>query len=205
MNSRTFRLSGFLLVALLLAGCGATGRWMGTTGEGTVGAAQWTGAKCQAILDWIEIFKKEYPDLDLTRAPRGYQSFPEAANLFRDAYFVPVFGFAYNGYNAGKAQVLNQEVIASCMGWGKYRNMHYQPLFFPLKPFFDSTFAHHNAALDALAREYTQRAETMDAAAADDFRIHQERIYCPAERASRWPRRDCPAGTALVSDIPAAL
>lgn len=158
------RLTVYFLFPAFLTGCmqilmPQRGTLMGSTGEGSVGTAWWTGNKCQAILDWIEIFKKEYPQTDLTFAPTRYPKISQVAILFRDSSFVPVFGFSYNNYNAGKLYTINQKVIASCMGWGQHRNDYYKDLFSPFKTFFDNTFAQTNPYLVELARRLTEQEQ----------------------------------------------
>ncbi len=144
-----------------------TGTFMGSTGEGTVGKAVWTGHKCQAILDWIEPFKQEFPQTDLTVSPTGRAKIAQTASLFRDSVFVPVFGFEYNSYNAGKLYKINQKIIHACMGWGKHRNFYYKELFAPLKTFFDNTFGRSNPALVRYAQDYSRREAWMKKALED--------------------------------------
>jgi hypothetical protein len=55
---------------------------------------------CGVVLRWVRRLKQEYPDLDLMRTPLN-QIFPRAANLYRDKYFVPVFGTPF--LNTGMA------------------------------------------------------------------------------------------------------
>jgi hypothetical protein len=164
-------------VFLFLTGCQltGTGTWMGKTGEGTVGSAGWTANKCQAILDWIEPFKKEYPNLDLTNPRRGYYNLPELGNLFRDSSFVPVYGFPYNGYNSGKTATINRTIVHACMGWGPNRYEKQKDLFLPLKVFFDTTFSLHNANVARYAKDYTEREEWMKKAIAELEIIPEDR------------------------------
>jgi hypothetical protein len=55
--------------------------------------------KCQAVWDWSLRFKEEYPHLS-TSAGNWNSHIAEIANLYRNDYFEPVFGFPYRASNA---------------------------------------------------------------------------------------------------------
>lgn len=157
-------IAGFILIVSLV-GCNAVmsrvmperGAFTGPTGEGTVGSAYWVGHKCQAILAWLNDFKKDYPGVEISYQPGLYGNLPVIANLFRDSAFVPVFGFAYNDDHREELNEINHDIIAGCMGHRKYRTMAYREEFGPLKLFFDNTFARVQPQLVAAVRDLNAR------------------------------------------------
>ena len=153
MNRNTFFhwMGGFFLIGTLAA-CNTVnsivsktmperGVYMGSTGEGSVGSASWSGHKCQAILDWLETFQQDFPDIDIAYMPGPYGNLPTVAHLFIDRNFEPVFGVTYNVTHRETLKGINSNVIGSCMGWGKYAAPFYAKKFGPRKLFFDRTFA----------------------------------------------------------------
>lgn len=68
---------------------------------------------CGVVLRWVRRLKQEYPDLDLMRTPLN-QIFPRAANLYRDKYFVPVFGTPFLNTTPEWRRDLQVSVVRKC-------------------------------------------------------------------------------------------
>lgn len=66
-------------------------------GSGTWNTATSVEGKCQALLDWLSQLEREYPETYKERTSGARPTWPigQYANLFRDKYFVPVFGVTY--------------------------------------------------------------------------------------------------------------
>lgn len=104
--------------------------------------------KCQAVWDWYSQFEAEYPGAPYKRR----RDLAEVANLYRDKYFVPVFGFTYESANAEKLRKTDLNVLYQCYGLGKYRNQDLVQKIRPLKQFLDLGF-YFNSQLAAIVDE----------------------------------------------------
>jgi uncharacterized protein len=69
---------------------------------GSLFAAQSIGEQCQIVHQWAARLQTEYPDLHL-RSARSSEIIAQSANLFRDEFFVPVFGRPYDELVADEA------------------------------------------------------------------------------------------------------
>ena len=76
------------------------------TGDGTVGSAVTLWGKCSALDDWVSKFTREYGSTTYTRGRDK-----NFANLFRETYFVPVFGEPYLHMTEDTKAKIKQEVI----------------------------------------------------------------------------------------------
>ena len=72
--------------------------------KGTVGKAWTTAGKCEAITHWLEKFNQEYPG----------GTFVEFANIFRDKYFIPVFGEGFREMTDETKMAIQKDVLQRC-------------------------------------------------------------------------------------------
>lgn len=93
---------------------------------------------CETLLAWVGQLPAEYPDLDLKNTVMG-KIYPKASNLFRDEYFIPVFGEPYDQTTVEGRHKIHLEVARPCFGvTGKDRR--YKTQFLPYQPLFDGAF-----------------------------------------------------------------
>lgn len=72
---------------------------------------------CGVLLRWARQLKQEYPDIDLMHTPLN-QVFPRAVNLYRDKYFVPVFGKPFVNTTPEWRRELQVSVVRKCSSVG---------------------------------------------------------------------------------------
>lgn len=112
-----------------------------------------SGSSCRAVASWLASFTRNYPALSLASLP------PQAANLFRDSAFTPVFGFPYNAAHADKISTRHEDLINPCLA--RDSATPDKELLASYEDFFRQTFKHFNPAMAMLADDYTQRAAWM--------------------------------------------
>lgn len=101
-----------LLVWILFVCVGLTG-CAGFSG-GTVGRAWTVNGKCEAILNWVQQFEKEFPLRSI--GLDGGQSPATVANLYRPEVFEPAFGFPYDKAHEAAINDIAQDVLPYCYG-----------------------------------------------------------------------------------------
>jgi hypothetical protein len=69
--------------------------------------------QCEILSDWLNRLPAEYPDLDLGNTPVNKIE-PLAANLYRDEYFVPVFGKAFDQFDAETLLRFHRDIVRRC-------------------------------------------------------------------------------------------
>lgn len=143
--------------------------------------------KCQAVWDWYSQFEAEYPGAPYKRR----RDLAEVANLYRDKYFVPVFGFTYESANAEKLRKTDLNVLYQCYGLGKYRNQDLVQKIRPLKQFFDLGF-YFNPQLAAIVAERRKVEQWMEEVVAyvDKLAPTSENVRELDETYIRTARRD---------------
>jgi hypothetical protein len=95
----TVILPALSLFAIISTGC--------TSAKGTVNAAWSLEAKCQAVVDWAEPFRQEHG-----LPPYGTNTV--IANLYRDKFFVPVFGIPYDAAHEMELLQIHKTVLDRC-------------------------------------------------------------------------------------------
>ena len=128
-------------------------------GGGTFSKPWTTGGKCHALENWFSQFEKEYPRLKLPLATRGGH-LPEVANLFRDQYFVPVFGISYEADNAEKLKEILVKDIYPCITVHG-QNRRNLDRFATLQNFFSDTF-YFNQKLAAMVTDRDEAEQWLE-------------------------------------------
>jgi hypothetical protein len=85
---------------------------------GRIDAARSIDEKCQAIYEWASEFKDDY---SVRYKEPLNADIADVANLYRDKYFVPVFGFTYDSSNVQRLERVTHDVLPPCYGVGKPR------------------------------------------------------------------------------------
>jgi len=86
----------------------------GPGGGGSIGTAWTVDGKCQILLDWASQLQKEYPKMDLRHTVLGKIYRSGAANLFRDKYFVPVFGIPLDQMSKIHRNNIERSIFRTC-------------------------------------------------------------------------------------------
>lgn len=160
--------------------------------------------KCQTVLDWYSKFEAEYPGASYN--PR--RDLAAVANLYRDNYFVPVFGFPYDSANAMKLREIDVDVLHQCYGLTNYRTVSASGLVRqikelrapsqeiikkvrPLKQFFDLGF-NFNPQLAAIVAERRKVEQWMEEVVTYTDRLEptQENLRELEETYIRTAKRD---------------
>lgn len=160
--------------------------------------------KCQTVLDWYSKFEAEYPGASYN--PR--RDLAAVANLYRDNYFVPVFGFPYESANAMKLREIDVDVLHQCYGLTNYRTVSASGLvrqikelrapsqeiikkIRPLKQFFDLGF-NFNPQLAAIVAERRKVEQWMEEVVTYTDRLEptQENLRELEETYIRTAKRD---------------
>jgi hypothetical protein len=133
---------------ILFAGCAQSSFLHGLTGgAGTLAQARTVEGKCDVIVRWASRFEDEYPDwfeLDLPRSKHRRIDIGSAlddhqqrfANLYRDEWFVPVFGKSYDQLSLKEKNSISVNSLLPCNDPKKYqraaRFQRYEVLTRPL-------------------------------------------------------------------------
>lgn len=118
-----------MIVACSAVSCAAPGtQGSGGSSGGTINAAWTLGGKCEALLKWVEILDQELPGIKNTYDHQHQQTYtiPRLSNLFRDRYFVPVFGTPFDKMTAEERSRINTEIINGCAQPGSQHFMKYR-------------------------------------------------------------------------------
>lgn len=75
---------------------------------------------CKTLVKWVGQFEREFPGMDLKYVDGKPGFMLKFANLFRDTYFVPVFGKSYEPQSSDFQADLLNNVIKKCSGLEKY-------------------------------------------------------------------------------------
>lgn len=118
----TWSLSWMLAVALTgLTGCGSV------LGSGTYNAAWSPQEKCRAVHFWVTNFTSELPKVPASSMNEKYY-----VNLFKDEYFIPVFGTPFDRMSEQERQNLYAKTSKCSWMIGGYKDwqdlQRYQPL-----------------------------------------------------------------------------
>lgn len=122
-KSRNALVFGWVVLSVVgLVGCGALG------GRGSYNNAWGPQQKCEAVHYWVGNFSAEIP-----KPPAGTKSHSEyyknlSVNLFRDEYFVPVFGTPFDQMSETKRQALGNQVGQCFVMSGKDTYKNWQDL-----------------------------------------------------------------------------
>lgn len=106
-----------LPLCLLVAGCGAMG-------GGSIQRAFTKEEKCRLLIEWASRFEKEYPAAFFTTERWGKRYNAHAGfnqkipNLYRDEYFLPVFGARYDELTEEGRTKLYRSIVPPCQGRG---------------------------------------------------------------------------------------
>ena len=73
------------------------------------------GEQCELLLSWLGRIRTEYPNVDLQRTPIN-RLVPLFANIYRDEYFIPLFGTPYDRTDQADRLKFHREVIRRCYG-----------------------------------------------------------------------------------------
>jgi hypothetical protein len=82
-------------------------------GKGAFSEARIPRLQCQAVIDWVAQFSKEYPGVDRRRTMMG-QLWPKIVILFGDNHFVPVFGNAYDNMSSDERRAIAKKLKSQC-------------------------------------------------------------------------------------------
>ncbi len=92
----------------------------GENSNGKIGSASSLSGKCRVLDQWLGQFEKEFPSTGLKHLNSKPGFMPKFANLFRDKYFIPVFGSSYNPAPNDSKDNLLKKVMKQCSGIKKY-------------------------------------------------------------------------------------
>jgi hypothetical protein len=82
-------------------------------GNGKLNSPFSFGGKCRALYAWIDRLENEYPGIDL-RNRRDKNLDSKVANLYRDEYFIPVFGGPYDQSTAVFRRDVSEKILKGC-------------------------------------------------------------------------------------------
>lgn len=113
-----------ILAAFTFIGCGG----------GAVQRAFSKEERCKLLIEWAGRFEREYPKAFVTSDRWGKRYNPNAGfndkilNLYRDEYFVPVFGSRYDDLKQDERAKLYRTVVSPCQGLGYPEMRTYEAL-----------------------------------------------------------------------------
>lgn len=133
---------------------------------GTWNTATTVESKCQALFDWVSLLEREYPETYKQKTTGALSKWPvsQYANLFRDKYFIPVFGVPYPQMADPERSVLLDTMERHEKGQCYFE---YKDKFRPYFNLFVPTFA----PIQALTRESAQLSSQLNQINAEEDRI----------------------------------
>ena len=72
-----------------------------------------TNARCEAALEWMNVAKREYPDLNMARSNSSIL-YPIITNAYRREHFEPIFGTAFEDLSVEQRADLRRNVGQTC-------------------------------------------------------------------------------------------
>ena len=129
-NPVTRMLTDFIrmgLIILVLVGCAQNPIYSRVTGGGGEFGRAWTvQGKCQVVHQWVNRFEQEFPKTFVMAGTKMYVGRGELdakiGNLYRDEYFIPVFGKPFDQMSEKERNSLYNSISPSCFHAGQYKD-----------------------------------------------------------------------------------